>query len=222
MLLTSLPRVATAMSNKVIKSYLKSKDENIRALTKKAVATAKQRGHIHDIDDELMLTTCPSFSSFIDPITSRINEAKVALESGSMTVKDGLESLSDLQLTQLLKIFKPTKDDKEGEKRGKEYTEDKLVATCQVMFQEMQTMEKAMTRIKVAQNNLIQTFIMSYGNSYHFLKGNSMCFDNDAFCRDIDRTIQYRKGIKHRIEQENSNNAEVAEPVLNENRCCMM
>lgn len=174
---------------RVIKNYVKNKDEGIQKLTKRSCGTMRKR-HLEDITDDLCVVPA-SLRPSLEPILQKMTQVKNKMALNQPVLREIIEGLPDGRLDELLKIWKP-----DGVRIEKGYTEDKLIKACYLLLTEIDTVEGWVDCLYKVRRDLVYLFVEVFGKEFHSEQSSDVQFDNAGFVKLIEDLQVYRSGIR--------------------------
>ena len=199
--------VAMAGGRKVIKAHLKHQ-EAVKTLTKRSMSIIAKK-----IDDfEVAESLPPALHPIVNPMVEKVAQFKQRTIEGEKVIKNCLEFVNDEKLNTLKSIY--------HQSSGK-LSEDKMIQSAYVFIDEISQLDGYINHLNKVKSDLINGYVETFASNYNMVKSGVVCYDNDTFKLDINDAINYRRGIRRRVEV---NGTESNDQLISEdaNRCVVM
>eukprot|EP00438_Fugacium_kawagutii_P020775 Skav206939 [mRNA] locus=scaffold1247:181619:182188:+ [translate_table: standard] len=189
-----------------MKNHLKRED-GVRELTKRSMKVMGKKLESFETVNSPPARLLPS----IQPIQDRLNDLKNNIARGDHVILKCLESIGDDKLNDLKHIF--------SRKGAGANTEDKLLRSIHLLSEDLTDIDGFVNYLHQLKAQIVETYVDTYSNHYSFEKTDGFHFNNEAFIKDLEGVVSYRRGLRRATE-----NAGVNDNLINQdaNSCILM
>ena len=191
--LSSSLHIVVAMGGRfVLKHHLKRED-GVRELSKRSLKTMSKKLEAYETVNAPPARLLPS----IQPIQDRLNDLKGNISRGDHVILKCLESIGDEKLNVLKQIF--------SKKGAGANTEDKLLKSIHLLSDDLEDIDNFVNYLHQLKAQIVETYVDTYSNHYSVEKTDGYHFNNEAFIKDLEGVVSYRRGLRRATENVGAN-----------------